>query len=527
MQGKIIIIGSLLLLAASGIYTESAVASSIESLIMPGQVIEGHAEFEHVCSKCHEKFDRKKQRIQCLACHKEVNRDIKIQKGYHGINKNIRVQECGGCHTEHKGRSADIVKLDKLTFNHQYTDFKLHGQHAKVGCDNCHERHKKYREAPNTCYSCHGNQNPHNTGKMGNSVKHCESCHTEISWRRIRYNHKQTKFPLTGQHARTSCVSCHIGDNYLRTPKSCIACHQADDIHANANGKNCQKCHSTQNWKKMSFDHNKDTDFPLNYRHIGLNCQSCHRDDPYKTKIKSTCFSCHSHDDQHKSNFGNECRTCHSDKGWSIIHFSHDKDTKFELKGKHRNTNCINCHKINPYKYQTKTDCYSCHRIDDVHKGAQGTDCRKCHNETGWRSNVRFEHDISRFPLIGLHAVVPCEECHLSGKYKGAPIECNSCHDSDDVHKSRLGRNCQICHTPNSWNIWRFDHDKQSRFKLDGAHKKLHCYSCHISPTATINSTPRPCINCHRRDDEHNGQFGPRCNRCHTTKSFKDLHMSR
>ena len=507
-------------------HAELSRAASIESLVMPGEVIEGHAKYEHTCEKCHEKFDRKKQRNNCLACHEFIEKDVNARSGYHGRNPNIRTRECNNCHSEHQGRKADIIKMDKLTFDHQFTDFKLRGQHSKTACASCHKPKKKYREAPNDCNSCHGKESPHQAKMMGKYTKKCESCHLDTGWREIEYDHEKTKFPLVGKHKKVTCISCHISDRYIDTPKTCIACHQADDVHAKANGTKCQDCNSPRGWKKLSFDHDIDTDFPLRARHAKLSCQSCHKDDPFRKKIKSSCISCHRHEDKHKGNFGEKCESCHSEKTWAKQKFDHDK-TDFKLRGKHVQVDCTSCHKTHIYKTKLKTDCYSCHKIDDVHKGEQGKECNKCHDEKGWRKGVKFEHDITRFPLIGLHATVPCEECHLSNNYKDASIECNSCHKSDDTHKGKLGVNCQLCHSPNSWNIWRFDHNKQSKFKIDGAHTKVHCHSCHATAVDKIESKPRACIACHRSDDEHNGQFGPHCGRCHTTKSFKDAIIRR
>ena len=506
---------------------ETANAASIESLVMPGEVIEGHAKYEHACENCHEKFDQKKQRTQCLDCHKEVRQDVLNKSGYHGRNPIIRNQECKGCHSEHQGRKADIIKMDKLTFDHHYTDFKLGGQHSKIACASCHTDKKKYREAPHDCYSCHRKESPHQEKAMGKFFKQCGTCHSDNNWRVSEYEHKQTKFPFVGKHAKAACVTCHISDRYVDTPNTCIACHQADDVHAKANGTDCKKCHNPRGWKKMSFDHSKDTDFPLHERHAKLPCQSCHKNDPYREKIKSTCVSCHSHDDKHKGNFGDKCQTCHDAATWSKQKFDHNKDTKFDLRGKHVKADCTSCHKTHIYFTKLKTDCYSCHAIDDVHKGEQGKNCQQCHDEKGWRKGVKFEHDITRFPLIGLHATVPCEECHLSNNYKDASIECNSCHKNDDTHKGKLGVDCQQCHSPNSWNIWRFDHNKQSRFKLEGAHTKVHCHSCHATAVDKIDSKPRSCIYCHRNQDEHNGQFGAYCDRCHSSESFKDVNIRR
>ena len=502
-------------------------ATTIESIIMPGEVIEGHKKIEHECTKCHERFSKASQKQKCMDCHEEVAKDIKKRIGYHGRKRSGRAQNCSTCHTDHAGRDADIIKFDKTSFEHKYTDFPLRGEHEKVSCDSCHKPKKLYREAPRACYSCHKNDSPHKAATIGKFAKRCESCHTSNKWHLTEHKHDKSRFPRDGKHKKVPCRSCHVADKYLNTPITCISCHQSDDVHQKANGRKCQTCHSTRGWTKLDFNHAKDTKFPLRGRHKNLKCSSCHKKDPYKVKIKKACITCHKHDDSHKGRNGKKCQSCHSETAWSKHRFDHNKKTKFKLRGKHAKTACTSCHKKNVYKHKPKKDCYSCHKLDDAHNGKQGKNCKKCHNEKGWRTKVRFDHDISRFPLVGLHSIVPCEECHISGNYKEASIECNSCHKQDDDHEGKLGVDCQRCHNPNGWKIWRFEHNKQSEFKIDGAHKKVHCHSCHVTAVKKVNSTPRNCYACHRADDDHNGQFGTRCNRCHNSESFSDVRIGR
>lgn len=513
--------GLLMLLSAE------ASAASIESVIMPGEVIQGHAKYETDCSNCHERFKKGGQKDKCLACHKDINKDIRHSRGFHGKRKAIRLQDCSTCHTDHAGRKADIIKFDPLTFDHRLTDFLLNGEHTRVTCSRCHKQGKKYREAPSSCYSCHKQDSPHKASDLGVYEKKCETCHGTNKWHQAQHKHRRSKFPRGGKHRDLACRSCHVTDKYEHTATACYSCHQADDQHRGANGKKCQKCHSTRGWNKLAFDHAKDTEFPLRGRHETLRCASCHKKDPYRVKIKKTCVSCHKHDDSHQGRNGSKCETCHREQAWNKPIFDHNRKTKFKLKGRHSKLACVACHKQNVYKHKPKKDCYSCHRIDDAHKGQQGKKCNNCHNESGWHNKVRFEHDITRFPLVGLHAVVPCEECHINNNYQDASIACNSCHAKDDVHKRRLGENCQRCHNPNGWSIWRFNHNKQSEFKLDGAHKKVHCHSCHATAVRKVETTPRTCLACHRTDDEHNGQFGARCDQCHNTRSFSDVRILR
>ena len=108
--------------------------AQVKTLIMPGDVIEGHAEYEAECSSCHEAFDRSKQRALCLDCHEDVASDISNIAGFHGLFEDARLDDCADCHTDHEGRDAVIIVLDRQLFNHEYTNFALKGNHADVEC---------------------------------------------------------------------------------------------------------------------------------------------------------------------------------------------------------------------------------------------------------------------------------------------------------------------------------------------------------------------------------------------------------
>ena len=166
------------------------------------------------------------------------------------------------------------------------------------------------------------------------------------------------------------------------------------------------------------------------------------------------------------------------------ISFNHDKATKFPLRGGHAKLACEQCHTGDLYRDKLSMACVACHRKDDPHRGQLGSNCQQCHKETGWRQKVVFDHDLTRFPLIGLHAVVPCEECHRTQSFKDAPRACASC-QPDTHHVGRLGANCASCHNPNGWTRWRFDHDKQTRYPLTGAHHALQCHACHKETNVT------------------------------------------
>lgn len=511
----------ILLLVLCLIWLPAVQAETFEKLIMPGEVIQGHAKYENQCEKCHQILDKGGQTGLCLDCHEDIAKDINSEKGFHGKSKGLKQAQCKSCHIEHKGREADIVKLDERTFAHQFTDFPLKGAHQTVGCDRCHAQDKKHREAPAQCHVCH-KQNPHD-GKLG---ENCQQCHSQKSWLEMSFDHDKTKFKLTGKHKDAACNTCHINNKYKDTPKTCFSCHSVDDVHRGNNGKECAKCHNTNGWKKLAFDHDKDTKFKLLGRHKQIKCVACHPKDPYKHKIESDCISCHKADDKHHGEYGEKCQSCHANDKWGTIIFNHDRDTKYRLTGKHAKASCNSCHGSN-LKNKVPTECVKCHKFDDVHKGSTSQRCETCHLTENWKANVVFDHDLSNFPLLGLHAITACDDCHLTKHYKNTSHKCNDCHAKDDVHKLRLGPNCAGCHNPNAWGIWQFDHNRSTRFKLDGAHKRIHCYDCHQQPAEDGIKLGMTCGYCHTSDDPHSNQFGQMCQQCHDTHSFKNIHIMR
>ena len=500
-------------------------AAKIETLLMPGKVIEGHAKYEAECAKCHTRLSKKTQSNLCLDCHKEVAKDVAGKAGFHGRLRDIHGRECRECHTDHKGRDFDIVRLDRATFDHQATDFALRGSHATVRCSACHKAGDDgrivYRKAPGTCYSCHEGDDVHK-GRLG---KKCKKCHNERSWRKeSSFNHDKTDFPLRGKHREVKCAACHPNERYKDIPTQCAVCHAINDVHLGRYGRKCADCHSEKDWKKVKFDHDRDTKYKLRGRHAEVKCDSCHTGKIHD-KLQTKCIACHRNDDAHKERYGDKCKECHTEKRWRDVSFDHGKDTKYPLRGRHKKVACYGCHtgKIHD---KLPLECHACHKVDDVHKGQQGERCQDCHNERAWGKGVRFDHDITRFPLLGLHAIVSCQDCHLTSAYKDVGRECIGCHKKDDEHKGRLGKACAMCHNPNAWNIWSFDHNKRTKFKLDGAHKKLHCYACHRVPSDDA-GLPMSCHLCHEEDDVHRGRFGERCEQCHNTSSFKQVTFTR
>jgi hypothetical protein len=497
-------------------------ASPLETLVMPGEVVQGHAKVEKQCERCHEPFSQSVQNKLCRDCHEDVDHDVQRGQGFHGRLKDIEQRQCKSCHTDHKGRDARIILLDRDTFDHAHTDFALKGEHQKVQCAGCHKPRAKFREAPGLCVDCHKADDPHR-GKLGEK---CADCHDEKSWKKEQFDHGKTQFPLLGKHKDVTCQTCHVDPAYKDTPKECVACHRINDVHAGKLGAKCESCHSVNDWKKPKFDHDRDTHFRLTGRHASTACAGCHKGNAFKEKLGTTCVACHKKDDEHKGHNGTECQDCHVTSSWTRSSFDHDK-TRFPLRNRHEKVACEGCHKGSLVKDKLKLDCVSCHEKDDVHKKQEGPQCEQCHNDQGWNVRVTFSHELTRFPLIGLHAITPCGECHLKSSFKDAEQDCVACHKQDDTHKGTLGGRCEQCHNPNGWQFWNFDHGKRSDFALTGAHDTLQCKACHKDPVVGDKlELPAACSDCHQKDDVHRGSYGQNCERCHQTTRFNELKSS-
>jgi hypothetical protein len=498
-------------------------ASAVERLLMPGPVAQGHAKWEDDCTQCHDRQDRGKQTTLCLACHKDIRADLEARRGLHG-HESRTATSCRACHTEHKGRGADITGLDRATLDHARTGYELTGKHAAVGCQSCHAQGKPLRQAPTTCHGCHQAEDVHK-GKLGTD---CGSCHTTSGFRVTTFDHGKTRFALLGAHTKVSCVTCHREATYKGAPLECVACHHRDDVHHGGRGPNCAACHTAQRWKESKFDHERIAHFALHGQHAEISCDACHRSGDMKAALPKTCVGCHAADDRHGGRFGTDCAQCHDEARWKNAHYDHAGAGHFPLLGAHEKLECHACHKVAAKTARVATACIGCHRSDDVHHNSLGEKCQSCHNERGWKSGVVFDHDITRFPLVALHATVACEECHASRAYREARSECYACHASKDVHKGGLGRACGECHNPNGWKHWQFDHGAKTRshFALAGRHAAIECKACHRASPDEV-KLPTDCASCHTREDVHQGRFGNDCGRCHDVTSFKQPRVVR
>jgi hypothetical protein len=491
-------------------------AQGIESILSPGKLIQGHAKYEDDCAQCHLKFDRKAQDNLCMNCHKDVGADVRARTGFHGKSKPAA---CKSCHTDHKGRNAQIATFDHKTFDHALTDYVLKGKHQKTACEKCHVRPKKFREAPQTCNACHRKDDVHKE-TLGTK---CADCHNETDWKQARFDHDTARFTLRGKHADAKCADCHKSNNYREAPRTCIGCHKKDDDqkgHKGQYGERCDSCHGVNKWKPSTFNHDADTRFNLRGKHRSTACSDCHTGHLYKVKLRSECYACHKKDDKHDGSLGRDCASCHTERNWKESNKFDHETSSFPLLGAHAKAECKACHKSAVFK-DAPRDCIGCHKKDDKHKGTLGDKCGDCHREQDWKSTgQRFDHDKTRFRLRNAHAkpAVKCAACHKDpASYKNAPTDCFSCHKKDDKHEGQQGEKCGQCHTDQNWKVERYDHSK-TRYPLTGRHAIVACKNCH--ETVRFKDAPQDCYSCHKKQDQHKLKFGTACHECHNTRAW-------
>lgn len=565
--------------------------SIIERLITPGPLASGHARLESKCDSCHSSFRKEAQNARCVSCHKGVGADIAGKRRYHGKFAPARMQACKSCHSDHKGRGYDLIRLNRNGFNHNLTDYPLTGAHVKAACASCHGQGDNYRGITTVCATCHRKDEPHK-GQLGRNCQtchdtadwkrtkpfnhastgfaltgahsqatckschagerwkgigstcvschakddahrgsrgtNCASCHRTSSWKAVTFDHDSTGFPLVGGHAATACAGCHGAGNANKHPaRTCFGCHAKDDSHKGVNGTDCGSCHNPASWRRVAFDHDRLTKFPLRGVHRGTSCQSCHRQPAKDVKPPTACFGCHAEDDDHNGGNGEDCGRCHTESSWTKVNFDHDRMTDFPLRGKHALARCEACHTRPPSEMSISSQCGSCHRDDDTHRGKLGANCGNCHDAEDWKAKVRFDHGLTTFPLLGRHAAVECTACHADKTFTSKGAACAGCHE-DVHHKGALGEpaQCGSCHNSSDWKAWTFDHDRQTDFALEGRHKGLICSACHSRPGDPAKLGNR-CVDCHRRNDVHRGGFGDDCARCHTTSDFRQVRIER
>jgi len=533
-------------LGVTGLLAAALAAGAARAdIFSPGELSRPHASLEGLknCTTCHAAGEQLSPE-HCLDCHKELAARVNQRRGFHGrLGPNDR--NCQTCHHEHQGREFKIVdwgQPGKKGFDHGKTGWALEGKHQKADCAKCHDPRRitdgavrlvleKGRESwlgqPTACAGCHSDEH---RGQLG---QECQSCHDARAWKPARFDHAKAAFKLEGRHAKVACAKCHAdqpappaADPGARTPpvrpalfarykpvpfQACADCHKKDP-HQGRFGESCQGCHTPLDWKqvrgvaKEKAFHEK-TRYPLRGAHLQVRCEACHagaRGQPqkYRGLPFEKCTDCHL--DAHLGQLASErlapvapalktCDRCHALEGFTPVRFELEdhQQLAYKLEGAHRAVACAACHPKDP-RLEARVPAAVRARLE-----AQGRPVK---------------------PSLALFAI------------PRAAKDCRACHR--DPHagqfQARLDKEgCGACHGVEAFRPARFDHQKDSRFRLEGKHEKAACASCHRpGEGGAVRYKPLPltCAGCH--PDPHAGQLavkgkGTDCARCHEAGGWK------
>ena len=310
--------------------------------------------------------------------------------------------------------------------------------------------------------------------------------------------------------------------------------------HVNLRGLACTVCHTTQNWRDVSFDHRR-TGTPLRGQHASAPCAGCHSLRDFRTASRE-CRTCHQ--DPHRGDAGVRCEQCHNEASWQQVSArdAHARTRLPEL-GVHASLKCVDCHRQAAFQQFSGavTPCVACHQATFAATTSPAhatmgfsTQCESCHQFTTWNFALYTQHDATFGIYSGAHAGVwrDCASCHTSGT-DYTVYSCTVCHAqtrTNAQHASLGGAYsyqssaCLMCH-PNGTRGSFGQHD--AIFPIfSGTHAGTWtaCIACHPSGAATTAFT---CMSagCHAQaatDPVHSGISGyayvaAQCLSCHPT----------
>lgn len=273
----------------------------------------------------------------------------------------------------------------------------------------------------------------------------------------------------------------------------------------------------------------------------------------------------------HRELGGRDCAGCHTTSGWTSVSFNHAA-TRFPLTGRHVVAPCTGCHDLRDFRGAT-AECRACHQ--DPHRGDAGASCEQCHTPNGWTQVLAADaHARTRLPDLGVHASLPCADCHRSTgvqPFTAAVAACVTCHrpayaaTQNPSHAALgLGTRCDECHQLAVWRpalfarhdavfgIYRGEHAGSWRscatcHPVASDYRVYTCTTCHANGPTTREHEGIPgygwestaCLGCHpggtRSGDlsfhvplfplfagPHAGQWTA-CSQCHTSPADRSV----
>ncbi len=481
-----------------------------------------------------EKFDHKRAgytlegkhaSLACRDCHKPALQKSPavplMKKKDHAASFLGLETACASCHADpHRGQLGSTCTSchgqqawkPAPGFDHAKSAFPLTGEHTKVECAKCHAapgvakgvddkgrpiaQWKPLKHAD--CVACH--KDPH----AGRFTGGCVKCHTTAGWKSINktgFNHDLTRYPLRGRHAGVACNSCHDPKKGGEKPKfaRCMDCHA--DPHA---GKatlasqvvDCASCHTLDGFERPAYTvaQHAQSRFPLLGGHATANCVTCHAKLPASAAATAAWGSARV---VIRPAF-NRCNSCHADPHRG----------RFEATGaRPHKSGCVECHGMDtfhPSKYDGAAHASCVFPLDGAHRAVA---CQSCHEELKAKpTEFSLLADSTRVRALRFdNPRRACVDCHKSP------------HGDQFAHRKDKGA-CEGCHDAQAFvPASRFDHDRDARYKLVGAHRTTPCAKCHVPKSLASGETRvtyRPlesrCQSCHATDMRDSSLTAPR-----------------
>lgn len=500
--------------------------------------------------------------LACAHCHADPNQPVRVERqgraeGWAGLDLAALARRRG---TPPPSLPRSAPKAFEAA-----PDFAPYGQRfpgrSADGCAGCHaDPHAGQFDRPRD-----GSSEP------ASGRRACLDCHARESFAAPAFGlaeHARTGLPLEGRHGELACGVCHPsatpgavdaasaplrpGTHPPGPPQAlaarpelasadvpvwlagidarCSACHA--DAHrgffagfeaqlgAHPNGS-CAACHSAASFAEVeggAFDHARHGGLPLDGAHGEAGCSVCHPPRPAPDATGRTfgrvaedfgryagCQTCHQ--DPHGGAFadwtsapgalpaGTDCGTCHSTASFrhGAADFDHGRATGYALTGAHAQAACSACHA--PARFSERAARLRPGPSDPL--SALGllpeSDGRR-RAATPARSSAAARGSA-------------CDDCHVDahgGQFAAdGRTDCGACHDSTS-----------------EWTAGAFDHDRDARFPLEGAHAEAACAACHKAEPAlaelqTQLPAPPPGSAAPGFDPARYKPLGTLCTDCH------------
>jgi hypothetical protein len=495
----------------------------------PGPISRTHAQEAALlepagCALCHGEGGHGMARA-CGDCHTEIAGGLAAGTGFHGTLVGADATDCALCHLEHHGETFPLTDARSFTragyesrdaFDHASLEFLLEGRHAELACVDCHanadvlflvQGQHRFLGLTQRCDTCH--EDVHE----GRIVRDCADCHGQEHPFEVVATFEHGRFPASGAHAEPACAECHVPDGERSVERLAGPGPFPRE-------RGCDACHES----------------PHGEGFLGAVTAAL------AGNHAASCGACH--DDVHRDFAGHPeamPRELHAASG-------------FTLETPHDRAGCADCHaETAPFAARfpgrSADACAACH--DDPHGGQFGDlgtwngGCLDCHDRHAFLPSTfgTADHAGTSFPLEDSHQAVGCRACHVEPHegdprvFRGTATACAACHA--DAHRGLLAteEGCESCHQPTLFSDRRepFDHDRWTRFALEGAHADADCLACHRESVAAdelgrrfgfahevFDGPIENCASCHA--DPHPGAFPEAafgCETCHVPASFR------